>query len=171
MTQRQLNCTPFLARLDPAPGDSAIDVGVSRDRRLDGSDYREGWYPDKSRLTAAGIDDASLLATEHRWLSSDGSCPYLAPLTPPDMPLECSGQAPSGTARVCWLWLIETCSKPLVALADCGVLPHEIRAGGARAAGYCRRAAREFRLSCRRKLGLLPFRETHPARIIECLSR
>lgn len=73
--QRRLMYAAFLALLAPEPGDSVVDVGVSRDRSLDGSNYLEEWYPDKSRLTAVGVDDAAFLAVQHpglTFLRADG---------------------------------------------------------------------------------------------------
>lgn len=54
----------FLAvgRLDPA--ETVIDVGVTSDREYMSSNYLEAWYPNKNKLTAAGIDDASFLEKE-----------------------------------------------------------------------------------------------------------
>lgn len=67
--QRRQMYAAFRALLAPAAGDSVIDVGVSRDRSLEGSNYLEDWFPDKSRLIAVGVDDAAFLATEHKGLT------------------------------------------------------------------------------------------------------
>ena len=41
--------------------DSILDVGVTSDQSYASSNYLELWYPEKSAITAAGIDDASFL--------------------------------------------------------------------------------------------------------------
>jgi SAM-dependent methyltransferase len=47
--------------LSPAGDDDILDVGVTDDRLHDHSNYLEVWYPHKSRLTAAGLENASFL--------------------------------------------------------------------------------------------------------------
>src|SRR6516225_10015304 len=43
------------------PEDTILDVGVTSDRSYSSSNYLEAWYPEKGRITAVGIDDASFL--------------------------------------------------------------------------------------------------------------
>ncbi len=38
-----------------------LDVGVTRDRTYEASNYLEAWYPHKKQITAVGIDDCSFL--------------------------------------------------------------------------------------------------------------
>jgi hypothetical protein len=45
--------------------DSILDIGVTSDRSYEFSNYLEAWHPYKSRITAAGIDDASFLEREY----------------------------------------------------------------------------------------------------------
>jgi hypothetical protein len=45
------------------PTDTLLDVGVTSDQSHSNSNYLEAWFPDKSRITASGIDDASFLET------------------------------------------------------------------------------------------------------------
>jgi hypothetical protein len=51
----------FLRSFAPTGDDDIPDVGVTDDRRHDHSNYLEAWYPHKSRLTAAGLENASFL--------------------------------------------------------------------------------------------------------------
>jgi SAM-dependent methyltransferase len=51
----------FLHSLSPADKDEILDVGVTDDRLHDHSNYLEAWYPHKSRVTAAGLENASFL--------------------------------------------------------------------------------------------------------------
>jgi SAM-dependent methyltransferase len=51
----------FLRSLSPTSEDRVLDVGVTNDRLHDHSNYLEAWYPYKSRVTAAGLEDASFL--------------------------------------------------------------------------------------------------------------
>jgi hypothetical protein len=55
MYERFLNDTRVALR------DTILDVGVTSDRSYASSNYLEAWYPEKSRITAVGIDDASFL--------------------------------------------------------------------------------------------------------------
>ena len=59
--QRRRMFHRFLHSLAPAGEDDILDVGVTDDRRHDHSNHLEAWYPHKSRLTAAGLEDASFL--------------------------------------------------------------------------------------------------------------
>ncbi len=45
--------------------DTILDVGVTSDRSYESSNYLEAWHPHKANITAAGIDDASFLESQH----------------------------------------------------------------------------------------------------------
>jgi hypothetical protein len=60
--QRRKMFDAFLAGSRPSDSDSILDVGVTSDRSYDHSNYLEAWYPHRSRVVAAGIDDAGFLA-------------------------------------------------------------------------------------------------------------
>ena len=51
----------FLAECRGNPDDAVLDVGVTADRSYASSNYLEQWYPYRTQLTAAGIDDAAFL--------------------------------------------------------------------------------------------------------------
>jgi FkbM family methyltransferase len=51
----------FVAESAIGAADIVLDVGVTSDRDHAHSNFFEAWYPHKSRVTAAGIDDASFL--------------------------------------------------------------------------------------------------------------
>src|SRR5260370_7226208 len=59
--QRRRMFHRFLHSLAPAAEDDILDVGVTDDRRHDHSNHLEAWYPHKSRLTAAGLENAAFL--------------------------------------------------------------------------------------------------------------
>jgi hypothetical protein len=59
--QRRRMFQRFLADTGIRPGETIADVGVTSDRGYEHSNYLEAWYPDKSAITAVGIDDASFL--------------------------------------------------------------------------------------------------------------
>jgi len=59
--QRRRMFDRFLHSLSPADKDEILDVGVTDDRLHDHSNYLEAWYPHKSRVTAAGLENASFL--------------------------------------------------------------------------------------------------------------
>jgi hypothetical protein len=59
--QRRLMFERFLGALSPGDTEDVLDVGVTNDRLHDHSNYFEAWYPHKSRITAAGLEDASFL--------------------------------------------------------------------------------------------------------------
>jgi putative flippase GtrA len=61
--QRQRMYQRFLWDTAIASGDTILDVGVTSDQSYSSSNYLEAWYPAKSQITAAGIDDASFLKT------------------------------------------------------------------------------------------------------------
>jgi hypothetical protein len=48
----------FLAATRVGPSDTVLDVGLTRDREDEPSNYLDTGYPHKNRLTAAGLDDA-----------------------------------------------------------------------------------------------------------------
>lgn len=50
----------FLAVAKPTREDRILDVGVTSDEQLEASNYLEAWYPNKSQLTACGIDDGAM---------------------------------------------------------------------------------------------------------------
>jgi len=59
--QRRRMMARFLDSMGIAAPDSVLDVGVTRDRSHDHSNYFEAWYPHRSRITAAGVEDAAFL--------------------------------------------------------------------------------------------------------------
>jgi hypothetical protein len=59
--QRRLMFERFLGALSPGDAEDVLDVGVTNDQLHDHSNYFEAWYPHKSRITAAGLEDASFL--------------------------------------------------------------------------------------------------------------
>jgi len=73
--QRKKMFEEFMQRMDIAPGDTILDVGVTSDRSYDHSNYLEAWYADKTVITAAGIDDASFLESTYpgmKFVQADG---------------------------------------------------------------------------------------------------
>lgn len=65
----------FLTEGNITSTETILDVGVTSDRSYDASNYLEAWYPEKSRLTAVGLDDASFLECEFpgvRFVFADG---------------------------------------------------------------------------------------------------
>ncbi len=58
-----LNCT------QPKSGESILDVGATSEREYEASNYLEAWYPDKTCITAVGLDDAAFLQTLYPGLS------------------------------------------------------------------------------------------------------
>jgi SAM-dependent methyltransferase len=64
----------FRQGLMPRENETVLDIGVTSDRSYESSNYFEALYPWKSRLTAAGLDDASFLETLYpgiRFVSAD----------------------------------------------------------------------------------------------------
>jgi ubiquinone/menaquinone biosynthesis C-methylase UbiE len=55
----------FMSELQPTESDVVLDVGVTSDRTYDNSNYFEALYPHKSRIIAAGLQDAAFLETDH----------------------------------------------------------------------------------------------------------
>lgn len=55
----------FMTELAPATSDTILDVGATSDRSYESSNYLEAWYPEKARITAVGIDDASHLERDY----------------------------------------------------------------------------------------------------------
>lgn len=73
--QRQRMYERFLQECKVEPSDTILDVGVTSDRTYSSSNYLEAWYPHKSKITAAGIDDASFLEEVYpgmRFVQADG---------------------------------------------------------------------------------------------------
>ncbi len=60
MMRRRMYDT-FIEVGQPLPSETVLDVGVTSDRSYASSNYLEAWYPDKGKITAAGIDDAGFL--------------------------------------------------------------------------------------------------------------
>jgi len=56
--QRRKMYDAFL-RLGLRDAETILDIGVTSDRSYDHSNYLECWYPKKSAITAAGIDDGA----------------------------------------------------------------------------------------------------------------
>ena len=55
--QRRNMYSRFVAAMRPCANDTILDIGVTSDRTYDHSNYLETWYPEKARITAAGIDE------------------------------------------------------------------------------------------------------------------
>ena len=55
----------FLSEIGILPDESILDVGVTSDQTYEASNYLEAWYPHKSTVTAAGLDDASFLCRQY----------------------------------------------------------------------------------------------------------
>jgi SAM-dependent methyltransferase len=55
----------FVYIMRPEPESKILDLGVTADRELPESNYFEKYYPHKSNITAASIEDASFL--EHKY--------------------------------------------------------------------------------------------------------
>jgi ubiquinone/menaquinone biosynthesis C-methylase UbiE len=56
----------FLIEAKVGRNDSVLDVGVTSDRSYSSSNYLEKWYPEKSKITAIGTDDAAFLPALYR---------------------------------------------------------------------------------------------------------
>jgi SAM-dependent methyltransferase len=66
----------FMQNLDPKPGDTILDVGVTPDQSLEDSNYLERWYPYPERITATSIEDAGHLEVLHpglRFVQTSGT--------------------------------------------------------------------------------------------------
>jgi len=78
--QRQKMFDRFVLDARVLPGETILDVGVTSDRTYQASNYLEAWYPHKSMITAAGIDDASFLCSQYpgvRFVRANGlSLPF-----------------------------------------------------------------------------------------------
>ena len=73
--QRRRMLAAFDDAFKPSAAASILDVGATSDRDYDHSNYLAAWYPHKSRITAVGIDDASILEGLYpglRFLRADG---------------------------------------------------------------------------------------------------
>jgi hypothetical protein len=73
--QRRRMFDRFLAYATPSTTETILDVGVTSDRSYIHSNYLEAWYPEKNRITAVGIDDASFLEQLYpglRFIPADG---------------------------------------------------------------------------------------------------
>jgi len=65
--RKMYNC--FLNCAQPRSGESILDVGVTSEQQYEASNYLEAWYPDKTCITAVGLDDAAFLQTLYPGLS------------------------------------------------------------------------------------------------------
>ena len=78
--QRRKMFERFLSELGVLADESILDVGVTSDQTYEASNYLEAWYPHKSALTAAGLDDASFLCRQYpglRFVRANGlSLPF-----------------------------------------------------------------------------------------------
>ena len=78
--QRQKMFDRFISDTRVTPSETILDVGVTSDRTYQASNYLEAWYPHKSMITAAGIDDASFLCGQYpgvRFVRANGlSLPF-----------------------------------------------------------------------------------------------
>ena len=73
--QRRKMFTAFVAQTGIAPGDTILDVGATSDRVYDHSNYLESWWPEKSGITAIGLDDGGFLEALHpglHFIKADG---------------------------------------------------------------------------------------------------
>lgn len=59
--QRRRMFSIFVKECGIQAEDTVLDVGVTSDQSYESSNYVEAWLPEKSRITAAGIDDAAFL--------------------------------------------------------------------------------------------------------------
>lgn len=59
----------FLERSRIKAHETVLDVGVTSDQTYEASNYLEAWYPEKDKITAAGIDDASFLEVRYPGLT------------------------------------------------------------------------------------------------------
>ena len=59
--QRRKMFDLFLKETQISETDTVLDIGVTSDQSYSSSNYLEAWLKNKSRITAAGIDDASFL--------------------------------------------------------------------------------------------------------------
>lgn len=73
--QRKAMYEVLLAEARITAGDEILDIGVTSDQTYASSNYLEAWYPHKSKIFAAGIDDASFLVDLYpgvRFVRADG---------------------------------------------------------------------------------------------------
>ena len=63
--QRRKMYARFVETVGVTGEDSILDIGVTSDRSYESSNYLEAWHPYKSKITAAGIDDASFLEQQY----------------------------------------------------------------------------------------------------------
>jgi hypothetical protein len=73
--QRRVMYDRFILESAIVEQDSLLDVGVTADRSYSSSNYLEAWYPYKSSITAAGVDDAAFLEELYpglRFLKANG---------------------------------------------------------------------------------------------------
>jgi SAM-dependent methyltransferase len=59
----------FIAEMNPLPGTSILDVGVTPDQTAEDSNYFEQWYPYTEQITATSIEDASCLESQYPGLT------------------------------------------------------------------------------------------------------
>jgi hypothetical protein len=65
----------FLRSTRISAAETLLDVGVTSDQTYEASNYVEAWYPHKSKVTAAGLDDASFLEDRYpgmRYVNANG---------------------------------------------------------------------------------------------------
>lgn len=78
--QRRKMFDRFISDTGVIPSETILDVGVTSDRTYQASNYLEAWYPHKTMVTAAGIDDASFLCSQYpgiRFVRANGlSLPF-----------------------------------------------------------------------------------------------
>ncbi|MBV8402482.1 MAG: class I SAM-dependent methyltransferase, partial [Acetobacteraceae bacterium] len=73
--QRRRMFQAFLDATRIESADTILDVGATSDQGYAHSNYFEAWYPHKTRITAAGVDDASFLEQRYpglRFVLADG---------------------------------------------------------------------------------------------------
>jgi hypothetical protein len=72
--QRRRMYEKFLSETKVVKVDKILDVGVAADDAYESSNYLEQWYPEKTAITAVGIDDAAYLEREYgvRFVRANG---------------------------------------------------------------------------------------------------
>src|SRR6476661_7122576 len=72
--QRRRMYQRFLSETKAGIVDTILDVGVAADVTYETSNYLEQWYPDKSAITAVGVDDAAYVEKRYgvRFVKANG---------------------------------------------------------------------------------------------------
>ncbi len=73
--QRRRMFEQFMKSSGIKADDTVLDIGATSERSYPSSNYFEKWFPHKSNVTAAGLDDAKFLEEEYpgmRFVEADG---------------------------------------------------------------------------------------------------